>query len=57
MAHHRTALDAAGGAKLKLAESNLEALCRECHEAHHDRGPSEQQREWGRYIAELRRTI
>ena len=29
VAHHKTPLDAAGGAKLKLAESNLEALCRE----------------------------
>ena len=52
VAHHRTALDE-GGAKFGA----LEALCRTCHESEHNRGPSEQQREWSTYIAELRRTI
>ena len=52
VAHHRTPLDA-GGAKFE----GLEALCRLCHESEHNRGPNEEQRAWGKYIAELRRTI
>ena len=52
LAHHKTPLDE-GGAKFGA----LEALCRFCHESEHNRGPSEEQREWSMYIAELRRTI
>ena len=52
LAHHKTPLNE-GGAKF----GPLEALCRIHHESEHNRGPSEQQREWGKYIAELRRTI
>ena len=52
MAHHKVPL-AAGGPK--LSEGNLEALCRLCHESEHNRGPNEEQRAWGKYIAELRR--
>ena len=52
--HHLKAIKD-GGAKLDLA--NLESLCREHHESEHGRGPNTQRREWGKYIAELRRTI
>ena len=52
LAHHKTPLND-GGAKFE----GLEALCRICHEAEHDRAPNEQQREWGKYLAKLRRTI
>ena len=52
--HHKKAITD-GGAKLSL--ENCESLCRIHHEGHHHRGPSEEQREWGKYIAESRRTI
>ena len=41
----------------KLDLENCESLCKICHESHHGRGPSEEQKEWNRYIAELRRKI
>ncbi len=52
--HHLKPINDAG-AKLDL--DNLESLCRIHHEQIHHRGPSEEQREWGKYVAELRRTI
>ena len=52
--HHKKAITA-GGAKLSL--ENCESLCRFCHESLHHRGPSIEQREWGKYIAESRLTI
>ena len=52
--HHREAIKD-GGEKLDL--DNLESLCREHHESEHNRGPNEAQRAWGKYVAELRRTI
>ena len=54
LAHHRIALDAGGA---KLADSNLESLCRRHHEAQHDRGPTEEQRAWSKYLSHLRKTI
>ena len=50
--HHKKAITE-GGAKLSL--ENTESLCRICHESAHHRGPSTEQREWGKYIS--RRTI
>ena len=41
--HHRRAIND-GGERLELA--NTESLCREHHESLHNRGPSEQQKEW-----------
>ena len=52
VAHHRTPLDA-GGAKF----GPLEALCQICHESEHGRGPSQEQRAWSTYLAELRRKV
>ena len=54
VAHHRIPLDAGGA---KLAESNLEALCKICHSEAHNRGPSEEQRAWSKYLSHLRKTI
>ena len=53
VAHHKTPIDK-GGPKF----GPLESLCHTHHsEAHHDRGPNEQQREWNQYIAELRHKL
>ena len=52
--HHKKAIND-GGEKLSL--ENCESLCRIHHEGHHHRGPSKEQREWGKYVAGLRRTI
>ena len=52
VAHHRIPLDA-GGPKFE----GLQALCRRHHEALHNRGPSEEQRAWSKYLSHLRETI
>ena len=52
LAHHKIPLDE-GGPKFE----GLEALCRMHHEIEHNRQPNAQQREWGKYLAELRQTI
>ena len=52
--HHRQAISD-GGEMLDLA--NLESICREHHESLHDRGPSEEQKEWSKFLADLRRKI
>ena len=54
VAHHVRPLDEDGA---KLDQKNLMALCRDCHEEVHNRAPNEQQRAWGKYIAELREKI
>ena len=52
--HHLKPITA-GGEKLSL--DNTVSLCRIHHESAHGRGPSTEQREWGKYMAESRLTI
>ena len=54
LAHHRIPLDQNGP---PLAETNLEAICHRHHQEAHGCEPNEEQRAWGKYVAELRRTI
>ena len=49
--HHKRAIND-GGEKLQL--DNTESLCRQHHESHHHRGPSEEQKEWTEYLAQQR---